>query len=316
MTKTIFVSNRLPVRIDESGNPERTTGGLASALEAIETEGEKLWIGWSGQADEDIPDKPQLAGQLRQLQIEPVFLSQLEIDGFYEGYSNATLWPLLHGMTQRAQFSDESASLYRTVNEYFARAILKVAEEGDIVWIHDYHLFLLPALLRAERPDLRIGFFLHTPFPSSDILRTLPERKEILLGLLGADLIGFHTYNYLRHFRSSLLRVLGVETEHDSLYFKGRKHQLGVFPIGHNHKGFAEAMATEAFAEAQANLKEHLDDRKLVLNVERLDYTKGVPQKLDAIRHFLENNPEQRDNIMFLIIAVPSRQNVEEYADL
>jgi len=316
MPKTIFVSNRLPVRISETGEPERTTGGLASALEAIETEGEKLWIGWSGQAEEDIPDKPRLAGQLRKLQIEPVFLSQPELDGYYEGYSNTTLWPILHGMVQRAQFSDESAEHYRAVNERFAEAILKVADAGDVVWIHDYHLFLLPALLRAERPNLRIGFFLHTPFPSSDILRALPERREILLGLLGADLIGFHTYNYLRHFRSSLLRILGVETEHDSLYFKGRKHQLGVFPIGHNHKGFAEAMTTEAFKEAQVELKEHLDERKLVLNVERLDYTKGVPQKLAAIRHFLEHNPGKRESVMFLIIAVPSRQNVEEYADL
>ncbi|YCM43665.1 bifunctional alpha,alpha-trehalose-phosphate synthase (UDP-forming)/trehalose-phosphatase [Verrucomicrobiaceae bacterium 227] len=316
MPKTILVSNRLPIRINSEGLPERTTGGLASALEAAETNGPKLWVGWTGGPEEEIEDRDALGTQLRSLDIEPVFLSQVEVDGFYEGYSNSTLWPLLHGMLERTQFDHESEIRYREANEKFADAIVAIAEDDDIVWIHDYHLFLLPAMLRKKKPGLRIGFFLHTPFPGSDILRTLPARRELLLGLLGADLIGFHTYNYLRHFRSSLLRVLGIETEHDSLYHLGRKHQLGVYPIGHNRKGFHEAMATEAFLTAQTELAENLDERKLVLNVERLDYTKGVPQKLAAIRHFLENNPDQRDKIMFLIIAVPSRQNVEEYADL
>ncbi|MEJ6579324.1 MAG: bifunctional alpha,alpha-trehalose-phosphate synthase (UDP-forming)/trehalose-phosphatase [Akkermansiaceae bacterium] len=316
MPKTILVSNRLPVRINAHGIPERTTGGLASALEAAETDGPKLWVGWTGGPEEEIEDRPALSKQLRSLDIEPVFLSKSEVDGFYEGYSNSTLWPLLHGMLERAQFDHKSQLLYQQANEKFADAIVAVAEDDDIVWIHDYHLFLLPAMLRRKKPGLRIGFFLHTPFPSSDILRTLPARRELLLGLLGADLIGFHTYNYLRHFRSSLLRILGIETEHDSLYHLGRKHQLGVFPIGHNRKGFHEAMATDTFLRAQTDLAGNLRERKLVLNVERLDYTKGLPQKLAAIRHFLETNPEQRERVMFLIIAVPSRQNVEEYADL
>lgn len=316
MPKTIIVSNRLPIRINADGSAERTTGGLASALEATETEGTRTWVGWTGQANEDIADREKLSAQLSEFAIQPVFLSREEVDGFYEGYSNATIWPLLHGMVQRALFSESTAALYRRANEKFAEAILEVAEDADIVWIHDYHLFLLPALLRKQKPGLRIAFFLHTPFPSSDILRTLPERREILLGLLGADLIGFHTFNDLRHFRSSLLRILGIETEHDSLYYEGRKHKLGVYPIGHNRKGFQKAMADKAFATAQTELAEQLGDRKLVLNVERLDYTKGVPQKLAAIRRFLEDNPEQREEVMFLIIAVPSRQNVEEYADL
>ena len=316
MPKTIFVSNRLPIRINANGQPERTTGGMASALEAVETDGEKLWVGWTGGPSEEIEEPGKLTDQLKEMQIQPVFLTQEEVDGYYEEYSNATLWPLFHGMVERAQFNEDSARVYREVNEKFADAVAAVADESDIVWIHDYHLFLLPALLREKQPGLRIGFFLHTPFPSSDILRVLPERREVLLGLLGADLLGFHTYNYLRHFRSSLLRVLGIETDHDSLYHKGRKHKMGVYPIGHNRKGFHDAMATDTFAKAQAELAANLGERKLVLNVERLDYTKGVPQKLEAIRHFLENNPSKREEILFLIIAVPSRQNVEEYADL
>ncbi|MGJ8696513.1 MAG: bifunctional alpha,alpha-trehalose-phosphate synthase (UDP-forming)/trehalose-phosphatase [Verrucomicrobiaceae bacterium] len=316
MPKIILVSNRLPIRLDESGTPIRTTGGLASALEAVESDAEKVWVGWNGDPLEEVQDPEALSNKLRDLAIEPVYLTEAEVNGFYEGYSNSTLWPLLHSMSQRAHFDHASADSYRTANEKFAEAVLRVAEDDDIVWIHDYQLFLLPGLLRSRRPKLRIGFFLHTPFPSSDIFRILPERREILLGILGADLIGFHTFNYLRHFRSSLLRVLGLETGNDTFFHKGLRHKLGVYPIGHNHQGFADAMKTEAFTNASRQLNEDLRSKKLVLNVERLDYTKGVPQKLAAIRHFLENNPELRDSVMFLIIAVPSRQNVEEYAEL
>ena len=316
MSKIILVSNRLPIKIDASGDPVRTTGGLASALQAIESEDEKTWVGWSGEPEEEIDDKDGLTEKLRKLQIEPVYLDEETVNGFYEGYSNGTLWPLLHYMSQRASFDVSWADSYRKANKAFAEAVLRVAEDGDLVWIHDYHLFLLPALLREANPRLRIGFFLHTPFPSSNIFRIIPERNELLLGLLGADFIGFHTFNYLRHFRSSLLNILGLEADHDSIYHNGHRPRFGVYPIGHDAKGFRTAMETEEFRVAQTGLIKNLNGKKLALNVERLDYTKGVPQKLDAIRHFLEHYPEKREEVIFVIIAVPSRQNVEEYAEL
>jgi trehalose 6-phosphate synthase/phosphatase len=316
MSKVILVSNRLPIRITDTGEIVRTTGGLASALEAMEGPKTNIWVGWSGQAIEEIEKPELLKTQMRALQIQPVLLSAEEIDGFYEGYSNATLWPLLHSMSQRATFDTGAWKHYRTANEKFAQAVLEVVEEGDTVWVHDYHLFLLPALLREAIPSLKIGFFLHTPFPSSDIFRILPECKEVLHGLLGADLIGFHTFNYLRHFRSSLLRVLGIEAEHESLYHKGRCHKLGVYPIGHNREGFHAAMDTPLFEKSRRDLIKSLNGRKLILNVERLDYTKGVLQKLGAIRHFLASHPEKCDELDFVIIAVPSRQNVAEYTEL
>lgn len=316
MSKIILVSNRLPVAFDDAGKPRRTTGGLASALEAVETDREMLWVGWSGTASEDVKDPDALKRQMKEVGIQPVFLSAKEVEGFYDCYSNATLWPLLHGMSQRTQFDASAWEFYKAANRKFAEAVLEVAEEGDLIWIQDYHLFPLPAMIREGNDNLQIGFFLHTPFPSSDTFRILPERAEILKGLLGADLIGFHTYNYLRHFRSALLRVLGIETEHDSLYHRGRQHHLGVYPIGHNRKGFRAAMETPEFSKAQADLLLSLHGRRLVLNVERLDYTKGVPQKLAAIRHFLERYPEQRKEVMFAIIAVPSRESVDEYVEL
>ncbi len=316
MSKLILVSNRLPIKINDSGEVERTTGGLASALEGAGIKGDFSWIGWGGICEEEIDDIESYEKKLAEVGVSPVQLSSDEIDGYYEGYSNSTLWPMLHYMVDRAKFSPDWFTCYRQVNEKFAKTVALHADEGGTVWIHDYHLFMLPALLKEMRPDLKIGFFLHTPFPSSEIFRALPDRHEILEGMLGCDLIGFHTYNYLRHFRSSLLRVLGIEDGADGIYHGNRFVDYGVYPIGHNRVGFQKAMETDTYKEALKEHAERLGDGKLLLSVERLDYTKGVPQKLEAIRRFLESNPDQRSKVNFVIIAVPSRVGVEEYDEL
>ncbi len=314
MSRLINVSNRLPVRIDSSGTAHRTTGGLASALEGAELEQEQLWIGWPGRAVEDFEDLGVVHNAMEVEGMRPVFLTAAEIDGFYEGYANSTLWPLLHYMVERASFSNAWWHAYQRANERFAEVIVKEAKDGDMVWIHDYHLFLLPSLLREKTDkDLRVGFFLHTPFCSSDLFRVLPERAEILRGLLGADVIAFHTYGYLRHFRSSLLRVLGLESDVEGVWHGGRQVRLGVYPIGHNHLGFQREMARDEFAELVEKHRRELNGKRLILNVERLDYTKGVPEKLAAMRRFLETTPDKRNEVVFVLIAVPSRQGVEEY---
>ena len=312
MSKTLLVSNRLPVRLDENGNAVRTTGGLASALAGAEVDA--IWVGWPGVRTEEIGDADAVSSAMSKIGVKPVFLSGKEYAGFYEGYSNGTLWPLLHYMMERAQFEEGWFELYEQANRKFADAILEIAEEGDTIWIHDYQLFLLPKMLRESTLNLCVGFFLHTPFPSSEIFRTLPERGRILRGVLGADLIGFHTYNYLRHFRSALLRVLGLEAEMDTVLADNRTVKLGVYPIGHDHAGFKDAMASSEFAEALRKYSADLEGKKLVLSVERLDYTKGVPQKLRAIRRFLTDHPEWAQNVAFVIIAVPSRESIGEYA--
>ncbi len=315
MSKLILVANRLPLRIDpDTGKPMRSPGGLASALSGAGVEA--TWVGWPGLAAEDIEDAPALIKSLAEVDTVPVMLNREELEGFYDGYANGTLWPLIHSMSERVHFDEGWFDHYASANSNFARAVLDIAEDGDTVWIHDYQLFLLPQLLRNSGRDLQIGFFLHTPFPSSDIVRTLPDRKAVLQGVLGADLIGFHTYNYLRHFRSSVLRVMGIESEVDTIWVGSRGVKLGVFPIGHDHAGFSSAIHSDAFDEAYARHAEELGDNKLLLSVERLDYTKGVPQKLAAIRHFLERCPELRADVVFVIIAVPSRQGIEEYDQL
>tara|TARA_R110002072_G_scaffold217365_1_gene374971 strand:- start:41175 stop:43370 length:2196 start_codon:yes stop_codon:yes gene_type:complete len=314
MSNTILVSNRLPVRMDAEGHPERTEGGLASGLMGAGIDA--LWVGWPGSASEAIGDVETMRQRFRKLNVEPVFLSEHELDTYYEGYSNGTLWPLLHSMVSRVAVDPEWFANYEAVNRRFAAAVLDHAKPGDTVWIHDFHLLLLPKLLREAGRSLRIGFFLHTPFPASELFRILPEREALLMGLLGADLIGFHTFSYLRHFRSTLLRVLGIESEIDSVRRGDHVARLGVHPIGHDHAGFAKALASDSFTQSLADHKAQLGSRRLVLGVERLDYTKGIPQKLAAIRQFLTAYPEWHKQAIFVLIAVPSRQGISEYDEL
>ncbi|MDH4021599.1 MAG: bifunctional alpha,alpha-trehalose-phosphate synthase (UDP-forming)/trehalose-phosphatase [Gammaproteobacteria bacterium] len=313
MAKLIMVSNRLPVRFDAQGIATRTTGGLASALEGAALEIEQIWVGWPGSAVEEFEDLATVRAELARAGVAPVFLTRDDVNGFYEGYSTATLWPLLHYMVERATFSKDWWEVYRRVNQKFADVIMDVADEGDQVWIHDYHLFLVPLMLRGQQKGLRVGFFLHTPFCTSEIFRVLPERGELLKGVVGADLIGFHTYNYQRHFRSSLLRVLGWETEPEGMWHDGREVRMGVYPIGHNHAGFDKAMRQADFPAILARHRADLAGKRMILNVERLDYTKGLPEKLAAMRLFLAQHPDKRDKVLFVLIAVPTRQGVDEY---
>lgn len=313
MAKLIMVSNRLPVVFAADGTVTRTAGGLVSALRGADPDCEQVWAGWTGAAAEDLEDPEAVRASARREGFVPVFLNRDDVAGFYEGYANATLWPLLHYMVERATFSKDWWNAYQRVNRKFADAILEVADEGDLVWIHDYHLFLLPAMLRGQQKGLRIGFFLHTPFCTSEIFRVLPDRVALLEGVLGADVIGFHTYNYLRHFRSSLLRVIGLETETEGMWHNGREIRLGVYPIGHDHAGFDRAMRRIDFPEILARHRADLGGKRLILNVERLDYTKGLPEKLAAMRKFLEQNPDKRADVLFVLVAVPSRRGVQEY---
>lgn len=313
MGKLIMVSNRLPIKIEADGTTSRTTGGLASALEGAGLTNDQIWVGWPGGVVEDFEDLESVRTQLVDSKVVPVFLTRDELDGYYEGYSNATLWPLLHYMVERAKFSNDWWQAYQTVNQKFADAVLEVAENGDQVWIHDYHLFLVPSMLRGHDIDLRVGFFLHTPFCSSEIFRVLPNKVALLKGVLGADVIGFHTFSYLRHFRSTLLRVLGWESEMEGMWHHDRQVSMGVYPIGHNHTGFDHAMKQPDFPATVARIRDDLAGKRMILNVERLDYTKGVPAKLAAMRRFLELFPDKRNDVLFVLIAVPSRQGVQEY---
>jgi trehalose 6-phosphate synthase/phosphatase len=313
--RIINVSNRLPVRIDGE-NLVKSSGGLVSALEGIQGDFELQWIGWPGGVAED-SEQGNLADRLRsEFGYHPIFLSEEEIADFYHGFSNSSLWPLLHYNQTYFNYQHKWWVAYERINACFADAVCDAAEQGDMVWVHDYHLMLLPQMLRERRPDLRIGFFLHTPFPSYEIFRCHPKRQELLEGLLGADLVGFHTFGYLRHFRSAVLRLTGSESDVYTIRHDDEETHIGVFPIGMNWTGFEQELGSDRFNECKQRFTNDYAGKRIVLNVERLDYSKGIPQKLEAIEKYLEFNPDRRDNVVFILIAVPSREDVGEYATL
>lgn len=315
MRTIINVANRLPVTIGDT--LQKSSGGLVSALEGVSKERFNLkWLGWPGSAFETAAEQAQVEKRLQdELGYCPVFLSQDEVDAYYDGFSNGSLWPILHYNPHLMEYDGDEWEVYKKVNARFAVRILEMAGEDDLVWIHDYHLMLVPALLRKARPELRIGFFFHTPFPSSEVFRSHPRRSELLRGVIGADQIGFHTYGYLRHFRSAVLRVLGYEAELGSIRSGNHRSALGVYPIGINSDKFLEEIETDRFHDKCASLRDHWKGRRLVLSVERLDYSKGILQRLQAIEQFLKFSDHQ-NKVVFLFINVPSREKVPAYKTL
>jgi trehalose 6-phosphate synthase/phosphatase len=317
MPKLINVSNRLPVTVGDDGI-RKSSGGLVSALEGLsggDARYDLKWIGWPGG---DIPDERREEVR-RALEEEhgcvPVFMTQKEEEAFYEGFSNASLWPLLHYLPSYMRYEDAWWEDYQAVNRRFADAVIAEASDGDLVWVHDYQLMLVPGMVKEARPGLRVGFFLHTPFPTSELFRCHPKREELLRGMLGADLAGFHTFGYMRHFHNTVLRLLGIESELTTIRHSGRSTTLGIYPIGINARRFEEEMTGDEYRRRRAELAKNYEGRRIILSVERMDYTKGILRRLDAIDVFL-SRCDDRDRIKFVFVSVPSRENVEEYRDL
>ena len=314
MKKVINVANRLPVTL--ASPIRKSSGGLVAALEGITNEKFTLQsVGWPGAVVED-RDKAKVARQLKDdFSCIPVYLSSAEIDGYYHGLSNSSLWPLLHYNRVYMHYSESDWEDYVAVNQRFADVVLENIQDDDIVWVHDYHLMLLPQMLRTARPGLKIGFFLHTPFPSSEIIRCHPRRSELICGILGADLIGFHTSNYLRHFRSSALQLLGIESEMTTIAYHNHISSLGVFPIGINSGSFERELTQPGYLQTLAEYQSNWKDKRVVLSVERLDYSKGLLRRLEAIETFLASS-ENSSDVVFIFIGVPTRGEVKEYQEL
>ncbi|TYJ55489.1 alpha,alpha-trehalose-phosphate synthase (UDP-forming) [Cryptococcus floricola] len=404
--RLIVVSNRLPVTISKDDNGEyhfkMSSGGLVSALSGCKKSMSFIWIGWPGK---DIPmaDREHVNKRLlEEYNCLAVYLSDELADRHYNGFSNSILWPLFHYHPGEMNFDAENWLAYREANMRFADTVSSMVQAGDMVWVQDYHLMLLPMLLRSMitgesaqgemvrqelgrvkegvddsvvkevlkmdpgvsegvadegvellddveeeggeathahgRPHfsrdmstfqkqeavakengkegVRIGFFLHTPFPSSEIYRILPVRREILLGVLQCDLIGFHTYDYARHFLSSCTRILGLETQPNGIEFEGRYCQVGTFPIGIDPHQFTEGIQKESIRTRLRQMEARFEGCKVILGVDRLDYIKGIPQKLHALEVFLTQHPEWIGKVVLVQLAIPSRQDVEEYQNL
>ena len=328
--RVLLVSNRLPVTVvrrDGGLTVERSVGGLATGLAGPHARSGGLWVGWPGLLDDvDAADRIALGGRLAALRAAPVELSPAEVEVFYEHVSNGVLWPVFHDRLDRMPLAVEGWDVYEAVNARFADAVVEQYRPGDLIWIHDYQLLRLPARLRERLPDARIGFFLHIPFPAPDILAVLPTRRWLLDGVLGADLVGFHTAAYRDHFRDAARQFAGADpalpeggcdpcdgppSALKTLRSGGRTVRVGVFPMGVDAGGLAERGAAREVTAASREMR--APTLRLLVGVDRLDYSKGIPRRLLAFEQLLVRHPQWHGRVRLVQVAVPSRVGVAEY---
>jgi len=318
--KLIIISNRLPLKAAKSDNGEfefsRSEGGLTTGLDSLEMDVEKHWVGWPGTFTDSDKEQEEISQHLNKFKFHPVFLTADHIQNYYEGYSNSTLWPLCHYFYAFVEYENKYWESYKEVNELFCQAAIPFIEPGDIVWVQDYQLMLLPQLLRKAIPGISIGYFHHIPFPSYELFRVLPERDELLNGLLGADLIGFHTYDYMRHFVSASERVLDLHFKLDQVSLDNRIAFVDAFPMGINYSLYYDTAILPQVQQKAKELKNNFGSHKLILSVDRLDYSKGILHRLKGFALFLEKHPEYKEKVSMALIIVPSRDKVDRYADL
>lgn len=320
MPKTIIISNRLPVKMDVRADGsidfKPSEGGLATGLGSVYKQGDNIWIGWPGHDVSTVEDQDNVTKELSLHNMRPVFLTAQEIKLFYEGFSNEVLWPNFHYFPQLVIYDDTYWDAYEAVNQKFCDAIMKYTEDGDTLWVHDYQLLLLPDKLRRRLPRIAIGYFNHIPFPSFEMFRMLPWRKELLLGLLGADLIGFHTYDDMRHFLSSVNRLTQLVVSNQYVQNAERRVKVDAFPMGIDYKKYAESAASPETISQEVEYRTALGGKRLILSIDRLDYTKGIPQRLRAFDQFLIRYPEFKEKVSLVMVVVPSRDNVGMYKEL
>ncbi|HZY09886.1 MAG TPA: bifunctional alpha,alpha-trehalose-phosphate synthase (UDP-forming)/trehalose-phosphatase, partial [Bacteroidota bacterium] len=327
--RLIIVSNRLPFTIkkaDGSYQFDESVGGLAtglrSYLESMKiSSNENLdyaWVGWPGTTVEDDFNEEVKSRSIAEYRSYPVFLSEEDMEKFYHGFCNKTIWPLFHYFPSLTIYQEDYWQHYNKVNEIFCNTLINIVNQDDLVWIHDYHLMQLPLLLQARTPNIPIGFFLHIPFPSFEIFRLLPDRwrRKILEGLLGANLIGFHTYDYMQHFLQCVLRILGYEHNMGQIMLPSRIVKVDTFPMGIDFKKYSTAINDSEIQWEAKNLKETLSNAKIVLSVDRLDYSKGIFNRLQGFEILLEEQSQFRNNIVLILIIVPSRIGVEHYEQM
>ena len=315
MPRLIIVSNRLPLSVIREGGEvrlEQSAGGLATGLAGPHERMGGLWVGWPG-ATEALSgeERARIARQLTQRRTVPVWLDPEDVRRFYEGFSNGVLWPLFHYLIDRIPLHVQDWDAYERVNRRFAEAVAAHHRPGDLVWVHDYQMMLVPKLVRELVPGARIGFFLHIPFPASEVFRTLPYREQLLEGMLGADLVGFHAAAYMRHFASSLLRILGIAVDVDRVQVE-RTVRLGVFPMGIDAARFAR-LAADPVVVSEVTALRGAGDCAILLAIDRLDYTKGIPRRLLAFDSLLRRHPSLRERVRLIQVAVPSRTDVGAY---
>ncbi len=327
--RLVVVSNRLPFTISgERGelNFIESVGGVATGLRTFlaslhESQGpvsRYVWVGWPGTTIGEELKSAVKEKALAEYRCFPVFLTEQEVDNFYQGFCNKTIWPLFHYFPGLVQYDPEFWNTYRKVNEAFCETLLDFLQPNDIVWIHDYHLMLLPGLLRARFPRTPIGFFLHIPFPTFEIYRLLPGswRKEILEGMLGASQIGFHTYDYMQDFLRCALRILGCENNMGEILLNDRLVRVGTYPMGIDFQKFNSAGASPEVQQEKDELLKSLGASRVILSVDRLDYSKGILNRLNGFEALLQEGEQWKGTVTLVAVVVPSRIGVGDYEQM
>lgn len=326
--KLFIVSNRLPVNfIRGASGPEikPSSGGLVSAMnsflqhdETIKAEmfSEVIWCGCPGCTEDDWKIFHK---QLKQESFSylPVFIDKKVYRGYYDGFSNTVVWPLFHYFSSFAEYNSDNLKHYTAANRSFAEVLSKHIGPDDIVWIHDYHLLLLAKMLREKNPGIPIGFFLHIPFPSYEIFRLIPRKwgHALLEGMLGADIIGFHTNDFAMHFLKSVQRIMGYEDNQRIIRFENRLIKTDIFPISIDFEKFNSAYNYPEIEKQRKDLLQKFTGSKIIFSVDRLDYTKGISYRLSAYKTLLDEHPEYRGKVVFILIIVPSRISIDKYSE-
>jgi trehalose 6-phosphate synthase/phosphatase len=328
MGRLIIISNRLPFSLDREGdkvNIRQSSGGLVSAIKSYfensgAAKGELTEKVWMGVADFPQEDWDLAASHVAGLDfgVIPVFADKELYENYYNGFSNSVLWPLFHYFSNLVNYEAQYFDAYVQVNQLFADKLIPLLEPGDQVWVHDYQLMMLPRMLRIKKPEATIGFFLHIPFPSYEIFRLLPSewKKTLLQGVMGADLIGFHTYDYVQHFLHSVKMLLGVENYFHNLQYQDRLIRIDLFPIGIDYNKFHDAANNPEIREICNKIRSgNLEDKKIIFSVDRQDYTKGLMNRLNGFEYFLQKYPEWHDKVVFILNIVPSRSDIPAYLE-
>ena len=322
MSKVIIISNRLPVSVEmseQSINYKMSIGGLATGLKSYHNKSDSIWVGWPGITSDCLTEneKTKISEKLRgSYKCEPVFLSEKQVETYYHGFCNKTIWPLFHYFTNKVQYDPVTWDAYHEVNAQFLNIVDPYIGENDTIWVHDYQLMLLPRMIKEKHPSAQVGFFLHIPFPSFEIFRLLIWREEILNGLLGADLIGFHTYDYVRHFVSCSRRLLGLDHNLNKILLEDRFITVDTFPMGIDYVRFSKEYNNDVYKKLANEIRESKKDSKVVLSIDRLDYSKGIPERIKAFALFLKKYPEYMEKVRLYLIVAPSRIEVDTYEEL
>ncbi len=323
--RLVVVSNRLPYQLIERNNKitlEESNGGLVSALKSFFERNEdqhlfleKWWVGSADFSKKRWQTFSVNNESIQAFQVDPIFIEPKVYSRYYNGFCNATIWPLFHYFPSFVEFDEETFRSYEEVNQQFADELVAMLKPGDVLWIHDYQLFLLPEMIRKKIPNATIGFFLHIPFPNFEIFRLLHRswKEKIIRGMLGSDLIGFHTQEYVQHFLKTLRMVTGIDHQFRSAFVGSRVVKADMFPIGIDYQKFHNAAGQEEVISQREAITKNFGERKIMFSVDRLDYTKGVTHRLAGFERFLEQHPEWKDLVVLVLVVVPSRQIISKY---